>query len=158
MSFYGNESRESYGIHDKGFTDYEVYWPIQDIYVMSAHSLILHTKNQDEGSDWLERFQPVHIVKNSLFVFDLREFPFHSERSPKESLRIARWQVENKKLPDSFINFQAYLREFPEDGDVHAELADVANAFGHRKMAEYHSEKAAKLATGLGAAKKNDSS
>ncbi len=144
MSFYGNESRESYGIEDDGFTDYEVYWPIQDVYVMSAHSLIVHAKNQDEGSDWMARFQPRQVIRNSLFIFDLRQFPFETKRDAKDALRIARWQMENKKASDSVVNFQAYLKEFPQDRQVHLELADAAESFGHHRLAKHHRTQAEK--------------
>ena len=141
MSFYGNESRSSYGLNDKGFSDFEVYWPIQDIYVMSAHSLIVHSMNRDQGSDWFTRFEPDAVICNSLYVYDLRNYP-KEVRTAEASLELARKQVSRGKHSSSIINFQAYLKANPQDSVVHLELSAAAQSFGHSTMAEFHKQQA----------------
>ena len=136
--YYGGDDPACYGIEREKFNVYHLYWPIQKVYVMSAHSLIQFRKNKDEGSDWFERFEPDSVVEDTLFVYDLRKHGQTKNRTPEASLRLARSLVLKNKLGNSVIHFQAYLADAPGDKSVHLELAKVALKLGHRDLADFH--------------------
>ena len=144
MHLYGNDEPSDYGIQNKGFDDYHVYWPIQDVYVVSAHSLIQFSKNEDPGANWFKRFDPLAIINHTLYVFDLRGYPSMDLRTPDRSLEIAENFIAKKEWGSAIPHLQHYLVHFPNDSDVHKRLADVANKLGHKDLFDFHQKLAAK--------------
>ncbi|MEM9410996.1 MAG: glycosyltransferase family 39 protein [Planctomycetota bacterium] len=144
MHLYGNDHPDDYGIKNLGFDDYHVYWPIQGFYVVSAHSLIQFSKTDDTSGNWFDRFEPVAVIDHTLFVFDLREYPFIEGRTPERSLEIAESFIAEKKWGSAIPHLQNYLTHFPGATEIHNLLSKVAKHLGHQDLASHHLRLASK--------------